>query len=188
VLFRGTPKTYKGGRVDVGKTPNYANGRYSRPPLKATKTLPAGEGGTYAWGEIIISRLGTTADRRLVALHENVHRLLTPKLNVLRKFRVSGRQSSYSRSPLSMYLEEALAETVAQVGVNGFRSVFTGIAFPVKNGYVTMIRSTSQHGPEVSPFLPELAGLIAGGFILDGVRYTIHVSPQKPRTRNEPLK
>lgn len=181
VLFRGAPKTYKGGKVDVGTPPPYVKGAKSRPPLRSTKTMPAGQGYTTAWGEIVISRLGTRADRRLVALHENVHRMLTPKLDILRNFRVSGRSASYSRSPLSMYLEEALAETVAQVGVNGFKSVFTGIAFPVKNGYVTLFRPVKINGEIIKPFLPEAGALVAGGFLLGGDKYEILLSPGKPR-------
>ncbi len=129
LLFRGAPKSFRGGRANVGATPNFARGTASRPPLRSTRALPRGQGRTTPWGEVIISRLGTTADRRLAALHENVHRILTPKVAILRNFRISGRAASYSPSSLSKYLEEALAETVAQIGVHGLRSVFKGISF-----------------------------------------------------------
>jgi hypothetical protein len=183
VLFRGAPKTYKGGRINVGQPPPFVKGVRSRPPLTSTRLLPAGYGETGIWGEIIISRLGKAADRRLVALHENVHRLFTPKLKLLRNFRVANRASSYSRSPLSMYLEEALAEIVAQVGVNGFKSVFTGIAFPVKNGYVTLIKESSLHGRKISPFVPEFLGLVAGAFIFSGVKFKVYFSSQPPKLK-----
>ncbi len=140
VLFKGVPKTYKGGRINIGKPPKFATGRMSKPPIHYTKNLPAGAGETGVWGDILVSSRGSMVERRLALIHEKVHRLLTPKIFLLRNFRVSNRASSYSRSPLSVYIEEALAETVAQVGVNGFRSVFEGIAFPVKNGYVSLIK------------------------------------------------
>ena len=180
VLFRGAPKTFKGGRIKAGPAPKFTKGAKSKPPLKSTRSEPAGSGYTTAWGEIVISRLGSKADRRLVALHENVHRILTPKLKILRRFRISNRSSSYSRSPLSRYLEEALAEVVAQVGVNGFKSVFKGIAFPVQNGYVTILRPVVRAGERISPFLPELGGLVSGGFIVGGQTYKIIFSRQKP--------
>lgn len=121
VLFRGARRTYRGGRVHVGRPPPRMPGRSYAPSFHWTRGRPAGTGGTSMWGDIVVSRLGTAVDRRLVALHESVHRALTPKLYLLREFRVQNRASSYTRSALRQFLEEALAETVAQVGVYGFR-------------------------------------------------------------------
>lgn len=180
VLFRGIPKTWRGGRMNPGAPPSFAKGRVSRPPLRSSRTMPAGDGATRVWGDITISRLGSKTDRRLVALHEAVHRALTPKLNVLRQFRVGGRAASYARSPLSKYLEEALAETVAQVGVNGIRSVFTGISFPVTNGYVTLLRKGVSGGRILYPVIPEFSGLVVGGFLLGGESYEIRFSATPP--------
>lgn len=183
VLFRGAPKTWRGGRPNVGPPPRFVRGAIARPPLRSTRTLPAGAGETSPWGEIIISRLGTSTDRRLAALHERVHRLLTPRLNVLRNFRVTGRVTSYSKSPLSRYLEEALAETVAQVGVHGLRSVFRGISFPVRNGYVTLMTRAVVNNRVAFPVLPELAGLVAGGFVLGGEWYEVRFSSRRPLSK-----
>lgn len=130
----------------------------------------------------MISRLGTSQDRQLAALHESVHRFLTPKLNMLRTFRVSNRASSYARSALSKYLEEALAEAVAQVGVKGFSGVFTGVAFPVKNGYVTIFCEViTKKGRVIRPFMSELGGVCASGFGVNGLRYEIWWSQVRPR-------
>ena len=128
------------------------------------RSLPAGAGETSWWGEITISRLGTSTDRRLAALHESVHRALTPKLNVLRTVRVEGRRASYTRSSLrfAASFEEALAESFAQVSVNGLRGVFTGIVFPVRNGYVTLFSKQVNYGVLATPFVPEIAGSIWG--------------------------
>jgi hypothetical protein len=40
------------------------------------------------------------------------------------------------RSSLWRYIEEALAETIAQVSINGVRQFFVGIRSPIKNGYM----------------------------------------------------
>ena len=186
LLLRGAPKTFRGGRVNVGAPPSFARGAVSRPPLRTTRSLPPAHGETSAWGDIVISRLGTAQDRRIAALHENVHRILTPKVNALRTFRISNRASSYARSALSKYLEEALAETIAQVGVNGFGSAFTGIAFPVKNGYVTIMREMVIKGRVLRPFGPELGGICASGFGIGGIRYEIRWSMVKPRALENP--
>jgi hypothetical protein len=177
VLFRNRPASYKGGRANVGAPPVQPGGLIARPGLTSTRGMPAGAGVTDSWGKIIISRLGSAADRRLAALHENVHRLLTPRLRILRQFRVRNRASSYGRSSLSKYLEEAVAESVAQVGVNGFLSVFRGISFPVREGYVTLIRVSNT----ARPFLPELGGLTVGGFLIGDMAFEIWWSPQEPR-------
>ena len=185
VLLKGAPKSFRGGRVNVGPPPPFAQGPVSLPPLRSTRGLAAGAGKTDTWGGIVISRLGTTADRRLAALHENIHRLLTPRLNVLRNFRVASRSSSYSRSTLSKYLEEALAETVAQVGVNGLRSAFRGVSFPVREGYVTLLREVLVNGKKIRPFLPELGGVCAGGFIFGGIPFEYWWSPTPPKATDE---
>jgi hypothetical protein len=93
--------------------------------------------------------------------------------------------ASYGRSALSTYLEEALAETAAQVGVNGLRAGFRGVYFPVKFGYVTFMRKTVLQGKTVRPFLPEIGGLLAGGFIFGGVRYEIWWSPRRPKAAEQ---
>jgi hypothetical protein len=87
LLLRSAPKTYRGVRSNPGPMPAWAG---SKPPLRSTRALPPGEGATSWWGEIEISRLGTATDRRLAALHESVHRFLSPRLAILRNFRISG--------------------------------------------------------------------------------------------------
>ena len=187
VLFRGAPRTYSGGRLNVGPAPTATLGRAYRPVLRSSRNLPAGAGVTNPWGDIVISRLGAAADRRLVALHENVHRVLTPKLYVLREFRIQNRTSSYTRSTLSKYLEEALAETIAQVGVNGFREVFKGISFPIREKYVTLVRSerifTAQGVEIILPIAPEAAGLFAGSILIGGIRVDLYTTQGRPVER-----
>jgi hypothetical protein len=186
VLLKGAPKTFRGGRINIGQVPAFVEGPVSRPPLVSTRAMRAGEGATNAWGKIVISRLGTATDRRLAALHENIHRLLTPKLDILRNFRVANRSSSYTRSALSKYLEEALAEMAAQVGVNGVRAGFQGVTFPVKFGYVTLLREVQRGHRVLRPFLPELGGLSVEGFIFGGLAYEIWWTPTEPKQTPEP--
>ena len=76
--------------------------------------------------------------------HEEVHRLLTPKLQAfkwLRQARTVLKINGYLKSYLLRYIEEALAQTVAQVRGNGWKTFFEGIKFPVGNeGYVTVAK------------------------------------------------
>ena len=130
--------------------------------------------------KITISRLGTSTDRRLAALHESVHRALTPKLDILRTVRVEGRTASYTRSSLITYLEEALAESFAQVSVNGARGLFTGIVFPVRNGYVTLFSKQVNYGVLAKPFVPEIAGLYLGVVNAKGWLWDAYFSPSPP--------
>jgi hypothetical protein len=186
ILLKGAPKTFRGGRVNMGEAPAFVEGSVSRPPLLSTRAMRAGEGATDPWGRIVISRLGSAADRRLAALHENIHRLLTPKLDILRNFRVANRSSSYTRSALSKYLEEALVELAAQVGVNGLRAGFRGVTFPVKFGYVTLLREVTVGHRVLRPFLPELGGLSVEGFIFGGLAYEIWWTPTEPKETPDP--
>jgi hypothetical protein len=52
--------------------------------------------------------------------------------------------SGYVRTAFLRYLEEAIAETVAQLRVNGFMGVLEGVKFPVANGYVTITDLLSE--------------------------------------------
>lgn len=178
ILFKNRPRSYKGTAVELGAPPSAAGSfMVPKPGLTSTRSRSAGFGYTTAWGEIVISRLGSRADRRLAALHESVHRLLTPRLILLRSFRIRNRTTSYERSAFSKFLEEAVAETVAQVSVNGFRSVFRGISFPVAERYVSLLRTDGN----LRPFLPEVGGLVAGGFLMGGMAFEIWDTPRPPQ-------
>jgi hypothetical protein len=132
------------GLPAVGNDP--AAGRmWSRPGITGDPTLPPGEGSTSPFGEVRISTAGSLTEQALVRVHESVHQFLTPRLGILRTFRVQLGMSAYMRSALMMYLEEALAETVAQLRVVGGGSAFLkGIKFPVGNGTVTAYVTTAQ--------------------------------------------
>jgi hypothetical protein len=126
-------KTAKPGLIDIGPPP--PKGKVT---IVSDPTLPPGEGATSAYGNIRVSSRGSPTDQALVLYHELVHSFLSPKLTPLRQFRASLRMSAYKRSALMRYLEEALAETYAQLRVNGISGLPTGIRFPVANGYITI--------------------------------------------------
>jgi hypothetical protein len=112
-------------------------GRY-RPTITADPALPPGEGSTNLWGDVEYSSAGAQADVDLVRHHEMVHSFLSPKLQFLRTFRARMGVKGYANSDLLKYIEEALAESYAQLRVNGIKGLPTGIRFPIANGYVTL--------------------------------------------------
>jgi hypothetical protein len=180
LLLRRAPQTFRGRPLSVGPPPANA-GFVLRPGLRSTRAMGPGEGATSSWGEITISRLGSATDRRLVALHEAVHRALTPRLDVLRFTRIEGRAKSYDRSSLSMYLEEALAESFAQVSVQGLRGLLTGIAFPVRYGYVSLFTKYALQDGVVMPVVPEIAGMFLGSINARGWIWDMYFSHAQPR-------
>ncbi|MCG5054494.1 MAG: hypothetical protein KA712_16135 [Myxococcales bacterium] len=137
VLFRGAraPKVNRGSLRGASTGPRSQGIRY-KPTITKDPSLPAGNGWTTKWGDIVVSTRGTGTEKALVLPHEKVHQFLTPKLLLFRNYRVNDTSSTYLQSSLWRYIEEALAETIAQVGAIGFRNFFTGLRFPVANGYV----------------------------------------------------
>jgi len=125
------------GLVEVGPDP-HAGQIWSRPGITMDPTLPPGAGTTSPFGEVRLSPHGTADEQALARFHEMVHRFLTPRFGILRTFRVRLAMSGYLRSALLQYLEEAMAETYAQLRVFGFSGLLTGVRFPVVNGYVTI--------------------------------------------------
>lgn len=164
MLFRGRPRT-RGRPVDPATAPTNVGRTYR--PTTTREPLPRGVlGTTDKWGNIRISTLGTAQQQEIALLHEAVHRFLTPKFLLLRNFRVANREGSYFGSSLWRYLEEALAQTIALVGRVGWARTFEGLGFPVKNGYVFLVRSGGYSlGMGGKGLFVEGAGLIASGEI-----------------------
>jgi hypothetical protein len=179
VLFRGAriPQTGKGGRINLGPPPPRTPGLRYRPTVRQDPTLAAGNGSTSFWGNITVSTRGSATDRALVLLHEKVHQFLMPKLYFLREYRASTRASSYMRSSLWRYIEEALAETIAQVGVNGIRNFFVGVKFPVGSGYMYLTRGGgySAHFGGAGA-IPEGAALLYNG-VVTGIAFDLWFEP-----------
>jgi hypothetical protein len=140
--------------------------RYT-PTVTNDASLPAGQGWTDKYGNIGVSPHGTAKDVALAVAHESVHSFLSPKaLNGLRDIRADVGMSAYAKSGLCRYLEEALAESYAQVKVNGLRGLPEGLAFPIRNGYVSLGRVATE-------------GAI-GTVIYGGALYAVHVKVNQP--------
>ena len=179
VLMRGAPKSYRGG-VRKGAGPRTAAGAAYKPTLRWSKyvkgkgNLPAGSGWTTSWGDIVVSSRGSSTTRQLVMLHERIHQLLTPKVARLRDFRISNRDASYKYSSLSRYLEEALAESYAQLRVHGVTDAIAALRFPTKFKYVYLFRRGGYSaGFEGMGVLTELFGI--GAVVVEGMTFDLYL-------------
>ena len=86
-----------------------------------------------------------------------------------------------AKPSLSMYLEEALAESFAQVSVQGLRGLLTGITFPVRYGHVSLFTKYTLQDGIVMPVVPEIAGMFLGSINVKGWMRDMHFSPAQPR-------
>jgi hypothetical protein len=154
-------------------------------PVRQDSALPAGEGSTSFWGDIRVSSYGSATEQAVVRLHEKVHQFLAPKLYLLRNYRVSNRASSYVHSALWRYIEEALAETVAQVGVNGVRELLVGIRFPIQNGYAFLTKG-GGYNPVFTGYgvLIESGALFYTGMVA-GIAVEMRFVPSAANTTNK---
>ncbi|MEF3074461.1 hypothetical protein V2P20_05435 [Methylobacter sp. Wu1] len=178
ILFRGAkyPRTSRGAPIELGTPPKTPGIRY-KPTVEQDPTYIAGEGFTSFWGDISVSTHGSPSKRAEVLLHERVHQFLTPKLYILREYRVNNRAASYMRSSLWRYIEEALAETVAQVGVYGIRQFLTGIRFPVERGYMFLTKGGGFDSDFTgSGAITEAAGLLFNGTV-SGIAFELRFQP-----------
>jgi hypothetical protein len=125
---------------------------WRRPSVTGDASLPAGEGATTAFGDVTYSTAGTATEQQLARVHELVHSFLSPRLGVLRTFRARLAMSGYMRSAILQYLEEALAESVAQLAAHGVVGLLRGIRFPIANGYITLQQLVSE-GAEIGTIL-----------------------------------
>jgi hypothetical protein len=145
-------------------------GRFWRKPaVTGDPTLPAGEGETNAFGDVRYSTAGSATEQQLVRIHELVHSFFSPRLSVLRTFRARLAMSAYSRSAILCYLEEGLAESVAQVSAYGVAGLLRGIRFPIANGYITLQQLSSE-------------GIEIGTIVVGAQRFSVQivVSPPPP--------
>jgi len=149
-------------------------GLFYRPKLTFTKQRLAGRGGTNAIGDIVLGRdhYGAAASAaeqlRLAVYHEKVHQFLTPKLQIFREFRAYAKQSGYKKSFILRYLEEALAETIAQCRMYGLGKeyIMKGLSFPLGAQYEITV---AQLGTEVK-------GILLGPITVGGMVYNVYQS------------
>jgi hypothetical protein len=140
---------------------------WRKPTITGDPALGPGAGKTNAFGDIRYSTAGSATDQQLVRLHELVHSFLSPRLRPFRTFRARLAMSAYSRSAVMRYLEEALAESFAQLRVNGLSAVMTGIRFPVATGYMTL-QALACEGAEI------------GTIVLGTQRFSVQFVPGPP--------
>lgn len=108
---------------------------FRQPKTLGSSMLGRGEGVTTKFGKIRYSTRGTQTEQELALYHEKVHQFLTPKLKVLLRRRAEWRIKGYAKSQFLRYVEEALAETYAQLRVNGLKGLPDGIMFPLDNTF-----------------------------------------------------
>ena len=139
-LGKGTQVVQRGGKeaIEASLEQGVKRSKFYEPIIEGDYSLPKGEGFTDKYGNVTYSLNGSANDRALVYHHEMVHSFLSPKYDFLKNVRADVRMDLYQRSSLMRYLEEALAETYAQVRVNGAHAAFDGVRFPVTNGYVEL--------------------------------------------------
>ncbi|WP_448812188.1 hypothetical protein [Agromyces bauzanensis] len=141
--------------------------RFYKATARGEASKPAGHGGTNRYGDYWYSTQGTVAQQNLAKFHEQVHSILSPKLMLFREFRASVGMTLYKKSYIMRGLEEALAETVAQLRVNGIKGLPTGLMFPIKNGYlsVSTVGEAARLGGEI----------VIGTLIVSGYTYTVYL-------------
>ena len=144
-------------------------GIFYKPKLRFTADKFVGEGGTNITGDIRVGRLGSGPQAidavRKAVYHEKVHQLLTPKLQIFREIRIYAAQSGYRRSYILRYLEEAIAETVAQLRTGGVsaESVLNGLKFPIGKNYNISLATLGT----------EARGIIFGPITVGGIVYNV---------------
>ncbi|WP_173923094.1 hypothetical protein [Agromyces sp. Marseille-P2726] len=153
-----------GAAGDVAKADELA--RFHKPSVTGDVSKQAGTGGTNRYGDYWYSTQGTVTEQNLAKYHEQVHSILSPKLLAFREFRASVRMTLYQKSFIMRGLEEALAETVAQLRVRGLKGLPTGLMFPINNGYLTVstLGQAAQFGGEI----------VLGTIIVSGYTYTVY--------------
>jgi hypothetical protein len=133
VRARGTPQVRR--MPNVGTPPP----RGVPPRITRPFRLPSGAlGETDAWGNIAVARNQSLTEQRLTLYHEWVHSVLSPRFGPLRQLRAQLSMSGYMRSALLRYIEEAMAESYAQLRVHGLQNILIGIKFPITGGYMTV--------------------------------------------------
>lgn len=95
--------------------------------------------------------------------HEWVHSVLSPRFSPTRRLRAQLRASAYWRSALLRYIEEAMAESYAQLRVHGLQRILVGIRFPIYGGYVTISQLATE-------------GAAIGNITLSGAQFTVRIA------------
>jgi hypothetical protein len=108
----------------------------------------------------------------LSLLHEKVHQFLTPKLQIFRGFRLKLSKEGYRNSFVLRYLEEALAETSAQLRLNGLGKQFIlkGLRFPFDARYEITVAALKT----------EVKGILIGPITVGSMIYNVYFGASTP--------
>jgi hypothetical protein len=179
ILLHNAPKPYrlsKSGnsrfaiqQLNVGPSPPLPPGRWFYKP--SVRRVPPGSlgtgtmGQTSSWGDVDIELNLSSADLKATKMHELVHSFLTPKFYFLRNLRVQIAAQGYVRSVFLRYVEEAMAETYAQLRVSGINlnSLLRGITFPLNGGYTITVTKAGS----------EVAGILLGPVNVGGMVWNV---------------
>lgn len=166
LVTKGATSSLRNRVPRLSGPPPPGKGLFYRPSTIADPTLPAGAGETSPYGNIRYSSQGTQAEQDLARYHERIHQLLSPRLRLLQELRADLNQHMYNKSVLLRYMEEAAAETYAQLKVNGMSGLMDGLKFPTQ----------SPHYAITWVALGKAArGLALGTIAVGGTMYTVYV-------------
>jgi hypothetical protein len=160
------------GLLRAGPAPDMRLERvFARPKISRPVKLPDGVLGTSDfYGNISVVRTQTLTEQQLTLYHELVHSVLSPRFRVFRQFRADLKASGYWRSAILRYLEEALAESYAQLQIRGLSHAFRALTFPIGEapyGYVTVSELASE-------------GAALGSIAVGGYAFRVHLAERPP--------
>lgn len=176
IIFRQRPVTKA---RSPGEAAPFSGGKRYAPVTRTDPDLVAGKAFTSWYGDIVVSSKDTGVELAISIFHERVHQLLTPKLYLLRDFRIEMRVGTYTGSSLWRWFEEILAYTVGYGRVRDWWTMFESISFPTRSGYVYWLKrgaSSDWAGWGGRGIVPEGAGLIAAGLMI-GVDMELRFQP-----------
>ena len=161
VVARGRPAVRPMPNVGTPPAPGV------KPRITRPFSLPGGAlGETDWWGNMAVTRNQTLTEQRLTLYHEWVHRVLSPRISPMRQLRAQLRASGYWRSALLQYIEEAMAESYAQLRVYGLEKILVGIRFPIDGGYITVSQVATE-------------GAAIGNITVSGAMFTVRIVEER---------
>lgn len=166
LVTKGATKSLRSRVPRLSGPPPPGKSLLYKPSTIADPTMPAAAGETSPYGDIRYSSQGTQAEQDLARYHERMHQLLSPRLRLLQELRADLNQHIYNKSILLRYIEEAAAETYAQLKVNGMSGLMDGLKFPTQ----------SPHYAITWVALGKAArGLTLGTITVGGTMYTVYL-------------
>ncbi|MCA9665187.1 MAG: hypothetical protein KC503_06350 [Myxococcales bacterium] len=160
LLLRGAGRAAKAARPPT-QPPTTAR-LFGRKVASTRPHAAPGSGRTDWHGNYWYSTAGSAKDQKLARYHEQVHSVLSPRLRLGRDVRARIKELGFQRSTALRYIEEALAEAVAQLRVNGLRGLPRALRHPMQPYYRI----------KVGRLLGEVA---LGALTLAGVTYAVKI-------------